>query len=276
MKLLTLNTHSWLEVHQISKIYELARFISQEGIDVVALQEVNQFIHSPALESPAGYLGGADRAVRADNFAHLLNRFLTDMGTPYYWGWAVAHRGFERYDEGVAVLTRNRPQSVQTLDLSPNYTYEDVPRRVALAVQLGEEAQGAWVVSTHMSWWQWEGTPLFEAEFNQLDRQIRELAQGAPVILAGDFNNAAGIEGEGYDLMASSGWQDTYLVAKERSGETTVHKAIHGWDTLTQALRIDLVLTDRLLPVLTHSVIFPDTSEEAVSDHSGLYLTFDL
>lgn len=276
MKLLTLNTHSWLEVHQISKIYELAQFIVRERIDVVALQEVNQLVHSPLVAEPAGFVGGADRPVRADNFAHLLNGFLTQLGAPYWWGWAVAHRGFDRYDEGVAVLTRSRPQRVQTLDLSPDYTYEDVPRRVALAVQLGEDAGGTWLASAHMSWWQWEGTPLFAAEFDQLDRQIRELAQGAPIILAGDFNNAAGVTGEGYDLMQSYGWLDTYLTAQERTGETTVHKAIHGWDTLTQALRIDLVLTDRPLPVTRHAVVFPDYSDQAISDHSGLYLTFDL
>ena len=55
MKLLTLNTHSWLEVHQIPKIFELAQFIVREQVDVVALQEVNQFVKSPAVDAPLGF-----------------------------------------------------------------------------------------------------------------------------------------------------------------------------------------------------------------------------
>lgn len=276
MKLLTLNTHSWLEVHQIPKIYELAQFIAQEKIDVVALQEVNQFIHSPVTEAPAHFGGGADRPVRADNYALLLNQFLAKLDQPYHWGWSVAHRGFGRYDEGVAVLTRPPFQRLEMLDLSPSHTYEDVPRRVAIAAQLGAEFGGIWVASVHMSWWALGAAPLFADEFTQLETQIRELAGGAPVILAGDFNNAAQVTGEGYDLMQDRGWIDTYQVAEQVTGEFTVHKSIHGWDNLNQALRIDLVLTDRPTRVTTHDVIFPDTDETAISDHSGLLLTLDI
>ncbi len=42
MLFLTLNTHSWCEPHQIVKIHELARFIADRQVDVIALQEVNQ------------------------------------------------------------------------------------------------------------------------------------------------------------------------------------------------------------------------------------------
>ncbi|MDO4822121.1 MAG: endonuclease/exonuclease/phosphatase family protein [Rothia sp. (in: high G+C Gram-positive bacteria)] len=276
MKLLTLNTHSWLEVHQIPKIFELAQFIVREQVDVVALQEVNQFVGSPVVDTPLGFIGGADRPVRQDNYALLLNQFLEQLGSPYYWAWSVSHLGFDRYDEGVALLTRKPFERCELVDLSPTYTDQDVARRVAVAVQLGDEFGGAWVASTHMSWWKLGEVALFSDEFAQLERQMKQLADGAPVILAGDFNNAAQVQGEGYDLMLELGWIDTYRVAEQVTGEFTVHKSIHGWDNLTQALRIDLVLTDRPTRVRTHEVVFPDTSEEAISDHSGLYLTFDL
>lgn len=277
MKLLTLNTHSWLEIHQVAKIYELAQFIAQNKIDVVALQEVNQFIHSSVVERPLGYVGGADRPVRQDNFALLLNKFLAELEQPYYWAWAVSHRGFERYDEGVALLTRSPMQRVECIDLSPAYTDQDVARRVALAAQLDTQyGGGMWLVSTHMSWWKLQGCQLFASEFEILDRSVRELAGAAPALLAGDFNNAAEVTGEGYELMQSLGWQDTYLTAARVEGEHTVHKAIHGWDDLAQALRIDLVLANQTVKVSQHSVVFPDTSYDALSDHSGLLLTLDL
>lgn len=273
LKLLTLNLHSWLEIHQISKIYQLAQFIAAEKVDVVALQEVNQFIHSPRLSDPAGYLGQED--IRQDNTAHLLNTFLTELtGQPYYWTWAVAHLGFERYDEGVAILTRQRPLASASLDLSPAYSYYDVPRRVAVAAQLDAPGQ-PWVASTHMSWWTLEGTALFEHEFTELEGQMKALAGSGPIILAGDFNNAAEVRAEGYDLMRQRGWLDTYQQAQEPVGSTTVHKAIHGWDNLSQALRIDLALTDRPQKVSRHQVIFPDQGPEAISDHSGLLVSFE-
>lgn len=276
MKLLTLNTHSWLEVHQIPKIFELAQFIVREQVDVVALQEVNQFVESTVVDTPLGFVGGADRSVRQDNYALLLNQFLEQLGYPYYWAWSVSHLGFDRYDEGVAILTRQPFKGCKLVDLSPAYTDQDVARRVAVAVQLGEEFGGAWVASTHMSWWKLGEVPLFADEFTQLERQMKQLADGAPVILAGDFNNAAQVQGEGYDLMIERGWVDTYRVAEQVTGEFTVHKSIHGWDNLTQALRIDLVLTDRPTRVRTHEVVFPDTDETAISDHSGLLLTLDI
>ncbi|WHS51008.1 endonuclease/exonuclease/phosphatase family protein [Rothia sp. SD9660Na] len=276
MKLLTLNTHSWLEVHQIPKIFELAQFIVREQVDVVALQEVNQFVESAVVDTPLGFVGGADRSVRQDNYALLLNQFLEQLGYPYYWAWSVSHLGFDRYDEGVAILTRQPFKGCKLVDLSPAYTDQDVARRVAVAVQLGEEFGGAWVASTHMSWWKLGEVALFADEFTQLERQMKQLADGAPVILAGDFNNAAQVQGEGYDLMIERGWIDTYRVAEQVTGEFTVHKSIHGWDNLTQALRIDLVLTDRPTRVRTHEVVFPDTDETAISDHSGLLLTLDI
>ncbi|MFW0111066.1 endonuclease/exonuclease/phosphatase family protein [Rothia sp. CCM 9416] len=276
MKLLTLNTHSWLEIHQVSKIYELAQFIVQQKIDAVALQEVNQFIHSPILEHPLGYAGGADRPVRQDNFALLLNQFLAKLDRPYHWAWAVSHLGFERYDEGVALLTREPMQRLECIDVSPTYTDQDVARRVVIAAKLGAEHGGLWVTSAHMSWWEVEGASLFAQEFEILNRSLRELAGSETVLLAGDFNNAAEVTDEGYTLMRSLGWHDTYLTASQIQGEHTVHKAIHGWTNFTQALRIDLVLANQPLDVAQHSVVFPDTSDQAISDHSGLLLTLNL
>ena len=49
MKLLTLNCHSWQEMHQIEKIKYLAKVIVENQYDVLALQEVSQNIDSDLL-----------------------------------------------------------------------------------------------------------------------------------------------------------------------------------------------------------------------------------
>lgn len=63
MRFLTLNTHSWCEIHQIDKIRTLAQFIVDQQVDVIALQEVNQLTStprggtSPPLPRRRGYSG---------------------------------------------------------------------------------------------------------------------------------------------------------------------------------------------------------------------------
>ena len=58
MRFLTLNTHSWCEIHQIDKIRTLAQFIVDQQVDVIALQEVNQLTSTPVVEHPLHFRGG--------------------------------------------------------------------------------------------------------------------------------------------------------------------------------------------------------------------------
>ena len=59
----------------------------------------------------------------------------------------------------------------------------------------------------HLGWWKDEEEP-FAAQWEKLSQ-----AAGAKqtAFLLGDFNSEANVRGEGYDLILSSGWQDTYL-----------------------------------------------------------------
>ena len=266
MKLLTLNTHSWLEEHQIPKIDALAQALVQHNIDVVCLQEVNQFQRSPELANPDGWCGGTSRALREDNFAWLLVRALASHGWEApAWAWADAHTGFGVYDEGVAIISRHPLEEVVALPHhSPGedpFDYSDVRRRVSLAAKV----QGRWFITSHFSWWE-----QFQHEWAALEPQILNLTGGTNTVLAGDFNNPAHIRGEGYDLVTTSGWQDSFLTAETVSGEATVHKKIHGWENNDDALRIDFVFTSPDLHPRSHEVVFADNTAEALSDHSAI------
>ncbi|MFD3049855.1 exodeoxyribonuclease III, partial [Streptococcus agalactiae] len=50
-KCLTLNTHSWMEVNALKKLFDLAEHIFREKYDIICLQEVNQSISSPLAKS---------------------------------------------------------------------------------------------------------------------------------------------------------------------------------------------------------------------------------
>ena len=168
MLFLTLNTHSWCEPHQIVKIHELARFIADRQVDVIALQEVNQYLHSSIVDTPLGYQGGAGIPIREDNYALLLVRFLADLGLQYEWALTETHIGWDRYDECVAVLSRVPIERIEPIVMSPQYDYDRVERRSSLAVRVGTDTGSVWCASAHMSWWDFQGEPLFAQEFARL------------------------------------------------------------------------------------------------------------
>lgn len=275
MRFLTLNTHSWCEIHQIDKIRTLAQFIVDQQVDVIALQEVNQLTSTPVVEHPLHFRGGAGIPVREDNYALLLVRALEALGARYEWTLTEAHLGWERYDECVAVLSRMPIRGIRLIDMSPDYTYFQVQRRAAQAALIETPSGSFWCATTHMSWWDFDGEPLFAQEFTRLSQALAECAETAPVLLGGDFNSAAHLPDEGYAFVTSTGLIDTRAIAKHTKGENTVHREIAGWEGSSDAKRIDFVFTDRLVDVASHEVVFRDNSPEAISDHSGLLLEID-
>ena len=275
MRFLTLNTHSWCEIHQIAKIRTLAKFIIEQQVDVIALQEVNQLTSTPVVEHPLHFRGGAGIPVREDNYALLLVRALEALGARYEWTLTETHLGWERYDECVAVLSRLPIRGIKPINMSPDYTYFQVQRRAAQATLIETETGTFWCATTHMSWWDFDGEPLFAQEYAHLSQELAECARTAPVLLGGDFNSAAHLSNEGYALVTSSGMVDTRSLAEHTDGENTVHREIAGWEGSTDAKRIDFVFADRLVDVVSHAVVFRDNSPEAISDHSGLLLEID-
>ena len=275
MRFLTLNTHSWCEIHQIAKIRTLAKFIIEQQVDVIALQEVNQLTSTPVVEHPLHFRGGAGIPVREDNYALLLVRALEALGARYEWTLIETHLGWERYDECVAVLSRLPIRGIKPINMSPDYTYFQVQRRAAQATLIETETGTFWCATTHMSWWDFDGEPLFAQEYAHLSQELAECARTAPVLLGGDFNSAAHLSNEGYALVTSSGMVDTRSLAEHTDGENTVHREIAGWEGSTDAKRIDFVFADRLVDVVSHAVVFRDNSPEAISDHSGLLLEID-
>lgn len=276
VKALTLNTHGWVELFQIPKIKTLAHYIIDQDIDIVFLQEITQHQETDPAEKLTNYHSATNRAVHHDNYAYLLTRFLHTMGANYHWSWLDAHQGWGSYDEGVAILTKTKPHRVVPIIMDDHkYTYQDVWRRAALAAHLTIDDQPLWVANTHMNWWHMDGLHLFEKDFNHLNTELRNLAGNTPILLAGDFNNSPDTPNEGYDQIINLGWHDAYTRAQHTDGEHTVHKKISGWENATQAMRIDYFFTSTPLEAESCQVVFKDDTPDAISDHSGVLLTFN-
>ncbi len=107
MKVLTLNTHSWLEENQLEKCKMIAQEIATGDYDIIALQEVNQTIAAQAIV-PDGLYCPTDTLVeiKEDNFALRLVEELQLLDCDYYWSWTYSHVGYDIYHEGNTLLSK--------------------------------------------------------------------------------------------------------------------------------------------------------------------------
>lgn len=271
MKLLTLNVHAWMEDNQRQKMNDLLEFIVQEDYDVVAFQEVNQRMKDPKI-TPKSFQKPKDDPlvvpVKESNFADLVVEGLKLKGRQYYWTWTASHVGYGKYDEGLAILSK-RPLEAKSQLISKTNDYESVARRVALVAKTKIDGEVYTIVNTHMSWWDFQGQPLFKNEWDNLKAH---LPKEAKLILAGDLNSDADKSGEGYDYIQSTvPWlKDSFKVANQVDGEFTMAGEIDGWSGNESGKRIDYVWVHESLPVDSHRVVLDGQASPIVSDHFGI------
>lgn len=263
-KLLTLNTHSWMEANALKKLFDLAEHILAQSYDVVCLQEINQLIDSEATVSLAGYqpIAGTP-AIHQDNFALLLVNYLKKRGQSYYWSWAYNHIGYDIYHEGVAILSK-KPIQVSDILVSAVADEYDYHTRRALLAQTTIDGREVAVVSLHLSWFD-KG---FVEEWQRLEAALQQLS--CPVLLLGDFNNPSGQEGYELILKSPLELQDSHQAADYVFGDHSIVAAIDGWEDNKEAFKVDHVFTSKAFTINSSKVTFDGGEAPVVSDHYGL------
>lgn len=271
MKLLTLNTYSWVQTADPETYAALIADILENDYDAIALQEVNQLSSGTSVNEPEGYLPTQNEIpIKSDNFAYFLVKSLAEKGLSYHWSWVPCHQGYFRFDEGVAILSKAPIQSVEQVQLSVVNDFESIHTRRALVL----ETEAAAFVSVHLSWWKDEEENPFLREWASVETAVKNLRSKKPVYVMGDFNNPADVRNEGYDLITNGGWQDAYAVAAARIGSATVPPAIAGWEGNEVPLRIDYIFSDQPQAVETYEVKFDGKKLPIVSDHYGVAVTY--
>ncbi|WP_027109060.1 endonuclease/exonuclease/phosphatase family protein [Lacticigenium naphthae] len=271
MKLLTLNTHSWMEKQPFKKLEQLADSLAKQNFDVIALQEVNQLMRSQKVEKQdlATYVSDKERpAIKDDNFAYLLQKLLRKKGLVYYWTWIPMHIGYDRYDEGLAFLSKTPIEAVKSFYATEATDFLDRVTRRVLGIQTG----GTWYFNFHLGWWDVKREP-FKEQWQRCERKLAEL-DGRRVLM-GDFNSPAHVSNEGYDLISNQ-WKDTFLLAEKKDSGITVDKRIDGWKNSGASLRIDHIFVDEAIPVHSSYVMYNDKNEPIVSDHFGVAVELEM
>lgn len=266
MKLFTLNTHSWLEENQLDKLNTLAKKIYQEQYDIIALQEVNQLKDSKIIYDLHNFKPSNNQYdIKQDNFAlYLINLLKDKYNTNYYWCWAYNHQGYDKYDEGVAILSKHPINKVNNFPFSIATDPLDYRTRVAIGIEVAINNRNYNFYSVHSSWWT---SPTGDITFPFEAEKLLTLQQSNhPTFLMGDFNNPSQTRNEGYDLLTKD-WFDTYNLAKKIDGKYTMGGKIAGWDQNAKPLRIDFILSSEQINVEKANILFDSRDTKPISDH---------
>ncbi|MDV7721125.1 endonuclease/exonuclease/phosphatase family protein [Enterococcus faecium] len=275
MKFMTLNTHSWLEPEPEKKLQELADKILLEDYEVIALQEINQLLESEEVE-PAKLMKFClvknQVPIRKDNFAYRLVQLLKEHGKEYFWSWEMSHIGYDKYEEGNALLTKKTLES-QVLTVSQSQKKEDYQTRKILIGKTKIDDQDIFVSSCHFSWWT-DKKSGFYFEWKNLENYFLETR--VPLFFLGDFNNP--VDSQGYYTVRESCLllQDSYVVANEKGKAATVEKKIDGWEQNTEKLRIDFIFVPEGMQVKKYQRIFDGIDSPIISDHYGVEIELDV
>lgn len=257
---MTLNCHSWIEENQLEKMKILAETIQEKSYDVIALQEVNQSIVAETI----------DGLIKKDNFALVLLEELQKLGvTDYQLAWDFSHIGYDRYEEGVALLTKHRIEEKKSFFVSRSEDKANWKTRKVAGITIIYDKELISFYSCHLGWWEDEEEPFK----NQFDRLYNFVSKDEKFFLMGDFNNAAHLRSKGYDYILSKRLYDTHQLAKVKDDGITVEGKIAGWDENKQDLRIDYIFSSVPLEVQESSVIFNGKNKPVISDHYGVELT---
>ena len=253
MKLMTINSHSLIEDNYMEKCDIFADAINRVNPDIIAMQEVNQSINSKIVDELSG--------IREDN--HALKIF--NKINNYHFSWLRVKNGYKIYDEGLVIFSKKPIYDVKSLLLTNTNDYNNWKKRTAQIAKIGDFI----ICNVHMGWWNDSDEP-FSEQFERLNSYLS--LYDNTIFLMGDFNSPSDVKGEGYDMVISNGWYDTYALAKTKDDGFTVTGNIAGWEQNRDSKRIDYIFTNRELEIKSSEVIFNGSNEKIISDHSGVII----
>lgn len=261
LRLLILNLHCYQEQNQDEKLTQIAKAINELEVDVVCLQEVAEYWRD----------GEGDWE---SNSAKIINdRLIQAFHIQTDW----SHLGFDKYREGVAILSRYPLSNHKSRYVSDSDDIYDIHSRKVVFAQVHVPYIGAInVFSAHLSW--------FEDGFKEQFQRLHQWAEAShtkevkATLLCGDFNITVG--SSGYKLVVDSHhYDDQFLAANEQAICEPISKANdpHWQATLADDYRIDYIFMNKAseLQVTAAKIVFTEQDYGAVSDHCGYFMSFE-
>lgn len=266
MKILSLNTHSYLETESEKKLVYLAGSIRDIEPDIVAFQEVNQNKEALTVSDLTDVVFAQHgKSLKSDNFGLRCAILLKDMG--YKLVWLGIKQGYIKYDEGVCFLSRLPIEAVDFFRISKCNDYNNWKKRMTLGIKVG----GRWFYNVHIGRWDDQEEP-FSDQWAILDNELKVFDD---VWIMGDFNAPDDLKDEGYDRILKSGWFDAYKLAQEKDNGFTIVGKIAGWEDKDDCFtnkRIDYFFANKKQNVKSLKTVFNGKNKDVVSDHYGIVM----
>jgi maltose 6'-phosphate phosphatase len=262
LKILTLNLHCYQEENQDAKFSQIARAINDLDIDVVCLQEVGEPLRN----------GGGDLNANA---AKIIRERLRDY---YHLHTDWSHIGFDRFREGIAVLSRFNFLMTDAGYVSSSHDIHTINSRKVVMVQVNVPYMGLVnIFSAHLSW----PTGGFFEQFERLRAWANSKHGGnvAATFLCGDFNIKAG--SDGYQAVVQTGdYEDQYLAVTSHEVFDNIFRnhASNIDQQLAHDGRIDFIFKQKpslLEPVAARELFTDGDYYGRVSDHTGYCVEFE-
>lgn len=277
MRLLTLNISSGIGFDPDKQLRVLSQALSDQTYDVVALQQVNQLTGNEEipLSELDSYVPCQDRVpIKKGNFAFKLTELMKNSGQIWYWTWLPAHVGYERYDEGLAILTPHPIRKTTAFYLSDLTDYLNFKTRMAVGIQSAFGGELQWFFNVQFGWWNDTDEP-FSAQWDRFMAKIAGI--DAPVYVMGDFSAPDTVRGEAYDyIFEKSNFKDSFRLAGYKDDGITLTGTTDEWTDPQnrERMRADLILTNQDEKVLDSHVLFKGEKFQRISDHYGLSVEF--
>jgi len=270
MKLMTINAHSLVEENYSKKLEEFVSAVAELKPEIIALQEANQT--AEAEEVPLSELKDFTSCgvipIKKDNHIYSAVEILRATGVQYFWTWLGMKKGYDKYDEGIGLMSLSPILETRVISVSGINDYSNWKTRKIVGVRT-QKLPDECFFSVHYGWWSDESEPFQK----QWERTLRSLPKEKNIWLMGDFNSPTEMRGEGYDMIRASGFNDSFLLSRKRDNGITVSKTIDGWHGRKhncEGMRIDLILSSQPMEILSSEVIFNGRNRAVISDHYGV------
>jgi len=261
LNVMILNLHCYQEDNQDYKLSQIAKAINELNVDIVCFQEVAE----PWNDAQGDW---------ESNSVKIIN---DRLDRPYHLHTDWSHLGFDKYREGVAILSRYPVLKCDAKYVSNNKDPYNIHARKVVMAQIAVPYIGLInCFSAHISWWD-DG---FSEQFENLRWWANANHHGEvnATLLCGDFNIKAG--SRGYKLVVDSNdYEDQFLAAKSPSVfEKIFHEHRPNWRRyLADDHRIDYIFMKKTsgLQITSARVVFTEQEYGRVSDHEGYLMTFE-
>lgn len=261
LRVLILNLHCYQEENQDFKLKQIAKAIQDLDIDIICFQEVAENWND----------GNGDWE---SNSAKII---WDRLRKPYYLYTDFSHLGFDRYREGVAILSKFPFLTQDSKYISDSEDIYSIHSRKVVMAQVEVPGMGLVnVFSVHASWWE-DG---FQNQFDNLREwaKSKHSSDIAASFLCGDFNIKAGSEGYAW-VRQTQEYEDQYLkITDPNTFARVFRERVFDWARyLEHDGRIDYIFMENnsLLDVTSGRELFTEQDYGRVSDHIGYLMSFE-